>query len=77
MITTRVGAAPDVIARANGILVDPGDRDALGDAIAALREDADRRIAIGRHNAREARLHYRLEDVARQLSAVIEEAARP
>ncbi|MFT3697382.1 MAG: glycosyltransferase family 4 protein [Kofleriaceae bacterium] len=77
VITTNVGAAPDVIASSNGILVEPGDRGALADAIAALRDDPDRRIAIGRHNAREARERYRLEDVARRLCSVIEEAARP
>lgn len=77
IITTKVGAAPDVIGRDNGILVDAGDREQLATAIATLLSDHDRRIALGRNNAREARQRYALETIARQLATVIEEAASP
>ena len=71
IITTNVGAAPDVIANDHGILVEPGDITALAAALERLAADPALREAMGRRNAREARDRYELDDVARRLAVML------
>lgn len=47
-IVTPVGGIPEVIESGrNGILVQPGDKDAIGEAMTRLVDDEDARIAMG------------------------------
>jgi glycosyltransferase involved in cell wall biosynthesis len=56
VIASRVGGIPDVIeSERNGLLVEPGDVDALAVAIRRLRESAALRIALGAGAAATAR----------------------
>ena len=57
VVATRVGAIPDVVGADAGLLVRPGDADALGAALVTVLKDEPRRIAMGaagRLRAREA-----------------------
>jgi glycosyltransferase involved in cell wall biosynthesis len=71
VVSTRVGGTPDIIKAENGILVDPGDIEALGSALEALITDPARRETIGRNNAREARERYDIRLVALELARIL------
>ncbi len=52
VVATRVGGIPEVITdRCNGLLVDPGDPNALARALAELLDDPVRRVALGNEGA--------------------------
>lgn len=72
IITTRVGGSPDIVKEGeNGLLIEPGDIDALAHALDRLIGDPQLRETLGTHNAREARARYDLEIVAQQLAQVL------
>lgn len=48
IVATCVGGIPDVVSEDEGILVPPGDEQALGDAMARLAKDAGLRKKMGR-----------------------------
>lgn len=71
IVTTRVGAAPDVVGTHNGILVEPGDVAALAFALDRLTADPTLRRAMGERNASDARDRYELADVAARFVKLI------
>lgn len=50
VVATTVGSIPEVLGEANGVLVPPGDVEALTAAILQLVADPERSEAAGRHN---------------------------
>jgi len=72
VISTRVGAASEVIADDQGILVAPGDAAALATALLHLARDPALREAMGRRNAKVARERYELDDVAKRLATLLD-----
>lgn len=51
VVSTTVGAIPEVITEDHGLLVEPGDADALRAAIEELVRDPERTVELGRNNA--------------------------
>jgi glycosyltransferase involved in cell wall biosynthesis len=49
VVTSRLGAAPEIVSDADGVLLPPGDPGALARALAALVTDKSRRRALGAH----------------------------
>ncbi len=49
VVTSRLGAAPEIVSDADGVLLPPGDAGALACALAALLTGRDRRRALGAH----------------------------
>lgn len=73
-VVTSAGTATAEVVGEAGILVDPGDRMALGDAIAASLADDDRRGAIGAAGLERARATFGWERTAQLLAAAYDEA---
>jgi glycosyltransferase involved in cell wall biosynthesis len=73
ILSTRVGSIPEVVGEANGILVTPGDVDAIVAGIERLADDPARRERHGRFNAMEAAAKYDLPRVFREIDAVYRE----
>jgi len=58
-VSTRVGGIPEVIrSDSTGLLVDPGDAQALADRVGELIADRERRQAMGREGKRFAEAHF-------------------
>lgn len=77
VITTRVGGIPELVTDgADGLLIHPGDRAALADALSTLIGDAARRMELGR--AARARIEERYSDrvILPQLHAIYRTCAR-
>ena len=74
VVATRVGAIPEFAGDA-ALLVDPGDRDALRDAIARLLRDAALRRELRARGPERAK-RYRWEASAATMTRLLEEAAR-
>jgi glycosyltransferase involved in cell wall biosynthesis len=71
VITTTVGGIPDVInSGVDGILIEPGDVDALANAIALLLEDVDMRVKIGMAAKQKIMDCFSAEKILPQLEAV-------
>jgi glycosyltransferase involved in cell wall biosynthesis len=49
VVTSRLGAAPEIVSDADGVLLPPGDAGALAKALAGLLTDRSRRRALGAH----------------------------
>ena len=59
IISTRVGGIPELIEEGqNGILIDPGDRKALLEALVALLDDPILRETMGQNNIKKIREKY-------------------
>ncbi|WP_256687124.1 glycosyltransferase family 4 protein [Halococcus qingdaonensis] len=69
IVSTTVGAIPEVIADERGLLVEPGDADGLADALAELVADPERVAAMGEANRRAASDEYAWETVTEELLA--------
>ncbi|HSL19903.1 MAG TPA: glycosyltransferase family 4 protein [Vicinamibacterales bacterium] len=68
IVATRVGAAEDVVRDGeNGLLVPPGDRAALAQAITELLSDAPLAARLGRAAAADARGRFAWDSVARTM----------
>jgi glycosyltransferase involved in cell wall biosynthesis len=73
VVTVRSTALPEVVGEA-GVLVEPGDPAALGDAMAALAHDAARRRALGEVGRRRAAALYAWDRVAEGYERVLARA---
>lgn len=69
VVASRVGGISEQVHDETGLLVEPGDPEALARAIAELLEDDDRRRAMGHAAAEDARSRFGLE---RQVDAYLE-----
>ena len=70
VVATTVGAAPQMIEDGvDGLLVPPGDSEALGNALVRLLEDADLRREMGRRAGESVRSRYSISDVANRIEA--------
>jgi glycosyltransferase involved in cell wall biosynthesis len=67
IVSTRVGSIPDVLSDDNGVLVDPGDTEALRAALASLLGDRARTERMARTNRRLIEEQYSWESVGEGL----------
>lgn len=75
LVATDVGGARDVLGDGlRGILVPPGNADALAQAIGGLLLDAERRAAMADSGSRHVREHYSVAALSRQLAELYEAA---
>ncbi|MDX1494676.1 MAG: glycosyltransferase family 4 protein [Longimicrobiales bacterium] len=73
VVGTTGGAIPHTVPDGAGILVEPGDADALADALRALLEDGERRQAMARAARRHARSLPDWGQQARAFAAAVDE----
>lgn len=64
------GAAPEIVAQDTGVLVPPGDEEALATAIISLLGDEERRLALGTAGRRRAASHFTIQRVVAQMDDV-------
>jgi glycosyltransferase involved in cell wall biosynthesis len=74
VIATRVAGVPELVGPDCGILVAPGDADALGDAIARLMGDADLRVAMGQAGQKAVRAGFDASVEAARLATLFQGA---
>ena len=67
IISTTVGAIPEVIGEENGLLVEPKEADQLAGALRELVADPERTAAIGRANREAVEKQYSWSTVAEEL----------
>jgi glycosyltransferase involved in cell wall biosynthesis len=73
--STRVGGVADVVTPGTGILVEPGDHDALGDAIAKLAADPALRAQAGANARLHVRDRFSVERLVRDIEQLYSELA--
>ncbi len=61
VVASAVGGVPEQVTSQTGILVEPGDPEALAVAISMLEDDPERRTRMGVAAARYAEEHYSLQ----------------
>ncbi len=69
VVASRVGGIPEQLTEETGVLVEPGDPEALARAIDALLADPERRTRMGEAAAADARTRFSLE---RQVDAYLD-----
>jgi glycosyltransferase involved in cell wall biosynthesis len=69
VIATNHGGPPEILARGGGILVPPGDAEALASAINELLSDQDRRLRMARIAMEEVAKRF---DIASHVNSVVE-----
>ena len=67
IVSTPVGAIGEVVGEENGLLVEPGDADALADALATLIADPERTAEMGRTNRAAVESQYAWTTVTEEL----------
>ncbi len=75
VVSTTGGALPEVVGDA-GVLVPPGDSQALAGAIAALLDDPSRRLALGKAGYERIQKFYTWRRAAEKVAEVYREALR-
>lgn len=76
-IATRVGGVPEVVLPGHtGLLLSPGDFDALAQACVSLMADAPRREAMGRRAREHVMRHFALADSAQRVGRLMQRLAR-
>ena len=74
VVATRVGGIPDMISTGvEGVLVEPGDPEAMAAAIGGLLRDPARAAAMGRRGRRRRRAEFDLDVTARIIGELYEE----
>ena len=74
VIGTAVGAVPELLDETSGIVVKPGDSNAIADALMGLLLDKERAQNMGRSARRRVVEHFTWDSVARRVFATCEEA---
>lgn len=75
VVTTSIGAAPEIIDGSCGVLVPPGDASSLAEALRELIESPVRRVELGRGGPRHAELLCEAGQRTRELYEMLERAA--
>jgi phosphatidylinositol alpha-mannosyltransferase len=75
VVSSDIGGYRDVMTDETGVLVPPGDPEALAEAVATLLEDEPRRERLGAAARKVAQERYSWEDIGRRLKAIYEELA--
>jgi phosphatidylinositol alpha-mannosyltransferase len=75
VVASDISGYRDVMTDETGVLVPPGDPDALADAVAALLEDDARRERFGAAARRLAQERYSWDDIGRRLAGIYGELA--
>lgn len=70
VVTTTVGAIPEVVGDDNGVLVEPGEVEPLTDALRELVTDPDRAADMGRRNRRLVLERYDWETASERLASI-------
>ncbi len=70
VISTTVGAIPEVIKEENGILIEPGDTDALSDAMLKLSSDTGLLKSMSEKNIEKVRREYSMETMHKKISEI-------
>ena len=73
VVASDITGYRDVMTDETGVLVPPGDPDALAEAVAALLDDEPRREALGVSARRLAQERYSWDDIARRLEEIYRE----
>lgn len=69
VVSTTVGAIPEVVGEKNGVLVEPGDAEGLVDALAGLVSNPEKAAAMGRTNRTAVEDQYEWTTIAAELLA--------
>lgn len=77
IVSTGVGGIPSVVDEENGVLVEPGDADALADALLTLLEDPDRIQSMARESRRRVEAAHSWETVTADLVDLYDSLASP
>jgi glycosyltransferase involved in cell wall biosynthesis len=72
VVSTEVGAIPEVVGAENGIVIPPVDVDALVDALETLRTDGQLRRSMGETNRALVREQYTWSRISRELQELYE-----
>ncbi len=74
VVATRVGGIPDMVSSGvEGLLVPPGEPEAIAVAVAELLRDPERAAEMGRRGRRRRREEFNLEVTARRIGELYEE----
>ncbi len=76
-VSTRVGGIPELVEGESGMLVPPGDPEALSRAVSRLLEDESLRRSMGEKAARRVRENFTWEKVADRLYGVYRRVLAP
>lgn len=68
IISTTVGAIPEVVTQENGILIEPGDVDALAEALVRCAEDSPMVKRMSEENMKKVRRSYSMETMHKRLA---------
>lgn len=72
IISTTVGAIPEVVTAENGILIQPGDVGALADALVACASDPGRLAAMGEKNIQKINDNFSMKSMHEKLAHYFE-----
>jgi glycosyltransferase involved in cell wall biosynthesis len=78
VVQPRRGAFPEIIEKTGGgVLVDPGDPDALAATLEQLQNDPGRRAALGAAGAAGVRAHYSVGQMGETVEQIYQRVLRP
>ncbi len=74
VVASRVGGVPEAVRHGEtGLLVPPGDPDALAEGLLALLADPKRAAVMGRAGKERARVQFDMDRMVREMEAIYEE----
>jgi len=77
VVATRVGGVTELVKdRLNGLLVDPGNAEALAHALKSLLEDPEWAMKLGAHGSQILSREFSIEASTRRLSGLFEQSGR-